>query len=96
MAADQSGQRGPRLIVAHDGDEGGGGAQSGYVAQDVAGSAGHLDFAVDGQDRHWRFDADPRHLPIDVPVEHHVAHDQYVGVRQSPYRGLEIRFGCIR
>ena len=50
-------------------------AQGGQRRGDVAGPAGGVDFPRQAHHRHRRLGRDPPHVPVHVPVEHHVAHD---------------------
>ena len=96
LATDQAGQFRSGLVIADDRDESRRHTQGRQVAHHVPRTAGQRDLPLDRQDRHRRFQADPGHLAIGVPVHHHIADDQYVGVRQPPNRRSEIRLWLIR
>ena len=94
LAADQPGQVGPGLVVAHHGDEGDGGAERGQVAHHVAGAAGHRHVALDGQDGDRRLGRDAVDGAVDIAVEHGVADDEDAGAGKPANGARQVgRFG---
>ena len=66
----------PSLVVADNRDKRRRRSQCAQVAQDVAGTAQRLHFALDTQHRYRRFGRYPGHVAIDVMIQHHVADAQ--------------------
>ena len=83
LPADQPGQIRSGLIVADHGDEGRRRTQRGQIAHHVAGATRQRNLPLDRQDRHRRLQADPRYVAIGIAVEHDIADDQDIGVRQA-------------